>query len=211
MIDLNVGALTDLCRAVAPAMIKRKSGAILNVASTAAFQPGPEHGGLFRDQGVRPVAERGAARGVEAARRPASPACARARPGPSSAKSPASAAMACSTASRWTRRRWSKAGLDGLDKNQAVVVPGLRQQARRERARASRRVRSFAKSPGRSNIERKLNPCGAPPLASRHESGAGEQNGRDGHDRSREDRARCRSRACRRPTAAAASRDFPTR
>ena len=41
MIDLNVGALTDLCRAVAPAMIARKSGAILNVASTAAFQPGP--------------------------------------------------------------------------------------------------------------------------------------------------------------------------
>jgi len=42
MIDLNVGTLTDLCRAVAPEMIKRTSGAILNVASTAAFQPGPK-------------------------------------------------------------------------------------------------------------------------------------------------------------------------
>jgi hypothetical protein len=42
MIDLNVGTLTDLCRAVAPGMIKRKSGGILNVASTAAFQPGPK-------------------------------------------------------------------------------------------------------------------------------------------------------------------------
>jgi short-subunit dehydrogenase len=42
MIDLNVGALTDLCRAVAPRMIERRSGAILNVASTAAFQPGPK-------------------------------------------------------------------------------------------------------------------------------------------------------------------------
>ena len=42
MIDLNVGALTELCRAVAPAMIERGSGAILNVASTAAFQPGPK-------------------------------------------------------------------------------------------------------------------------------------------------------------------------
>jgi len=42
MIDLNAGTLTDLCRAVAPEMIKRKSGAILNVASTAAFQPGPQ-------------------------------------------------------------------------------------------------------------------------------------------------------------------------
>lgn len=41
MIDLNIGTLTDLCRAVAPGMIERKSGAILNVASTAAFQAGP--------------------------------------------------------------------------------------------------------------------------------------------------------------------------
>jgi short-subunit dehydrogenase len=42
MIDLNVGALTELCRGVAPQMLARKSGAILNVASTAAFQPGPK-------------------------------------------------------------------------------------------------------------------------------------------------------------------------
>lgn len=41
MIDLNIGALTDLARAVLPAMIARGNGAILNVASTAAFQPGP--------------------------------------------------------------------------------------------------------------------------------------------------------------------------
>jgi short-subunit dehydrogenase len=41
MIDLNCGALTDLCSAVVPGMIERRSGAILNVASTAAFQPGP--------------------------------------------------------------------------------------------------------------------------------------------------------------------------
>ena len=41
MIDLNCGALTELCRAVLPKMIERRSGAILNVASTAAFQPGP--------------------------------------------------------------------------------------------------------------------------------------------------------------------------
>jgi short-subunit dehydrogenase len=41
MIDLNVGTLTDLCRAIAPNMVERRSGGILNVASTAAFQPGP--------------------------------------------------------------------------------------------------------------------------------------------------------------------------
>ena len=41
MIDLNCGTLTDLCRLAAPPMIERKRGAILNVASTAAFQAGP--------------------------------------------------------------------------------------------------------------------------------------------------------------------------
>ncbi len=41
MIDLNIGALTELAHAVLPGMIAAKSGAILNVASTAAFQPGP--------------------------------------------------------------------------------------------------------------------------------------------------------------------------
>jgi uncharacterized protein len=41
MVALNCGALTDLCRAVLPAMIERGSGGIINLASTAAFQAGP--------------------------------------------------------------------------------------------------------------------------------------------------------------------------
>jgi uncharacterized protein len=40
-IQLNVTTLTHLTRLYLPAMIERKSGGILNVASTAAFQPGP--------------------------------------------------------------------------------------------------------------------------------------------------------------------------
>jgi short-subunit dehydrogenase len=41
MIDLNGGALAELAHAVLPGMMTRKAGGILNVASTAAFQPGP--------------------------------------------------------------------------------------------------------------------------------------------------------------------------
>ena len=42
MIDLNCGALVELCHMVAAGpMVERGDGAILNVASTAAFQPGP--------------------------------------------------------------------------------------------------------------------------------------------------------------------------
>jgi short-subunit dehydrogenase len=41
MIQVNISALTHLTKLFLPPMIKRKSGRVLNVASTAAFQPGP--------------------------------------------------------------------------------------------------------------------------------------------------------------------------
>ncbi len=41
MIHVNVTALTHLTKLFAPPMVKRRSGKIMNVASTAAFQPGP--------------------------------------------------------------------------------------------------------------------------------------------------------------------------
>ncbi|HVN36732.1 MAG TPA: SDR family oxidoreductase [Myxococcota bacterium] len=41
MIDLNVRALVELTHAFWPGMLERGRGGVLNVASTAAFQPGP--------------------------------------------------------------------------------------------------------------------------------------------------------------------------
>lgn len=41
MVQLNVGALTHLTRLFLPGFVQRRRGRILNVASTAAFQPGP--------------------------------------------------------------------------------------------------------------------------------------------------------------------------
>lgn len=41
MLQLNMTALTQLTHLLLPAMVSRGSGRILNVASTAAFQPGP--------------------------------------------------------------------------------------------------------------------------------------------------------------------------
>ncbi len=40
-ISLNITALTELTRLFLPAMIARRGGRIMNVASTAGFQPGP--------------------------------------------------------------------------------------------------------------------------------------------------------------------------
>lgn len=41
MIQVNMNALTHLTHLFLPGMVKRGSGKILNIASTAAFQPGP--------------------------------------------------------------------------------------------------------------------------------------------------------------------------
>ena len=41
MIDLNVRALVELTHVWWPGMLARRRGGVLNVASTAAFQPGP--------------------------------------------------------------------------------------------------------------------------------------------------------------------------
>ncbi len=38
---MNIAALTELTKLLVPAMVKQESGEILNIASTASFQPGP--------------------------------------------------------------------------------------------------------------------------------------------------------------------------
>jgi len=41
MMQLNISTLTHLTRLLLPSMVAQRNGKILNVASTAAFQPGP--------------------------------------------------------------------------------------------------------------------------------------------------------------------------
>jgi len=47
MLQVNMIALTYLCRLFMPAMVERGRGAVLNVASMAAFQPGPLMAGYY--------------------------------------------------------------------------------------------------------------------------------------------------------------------
>ena len=124
MIDLNIGTLTDLCRAVAPQMIERRSGAILNVASTAAFQPGPKMAVYFASKAyvlsfTEALHEELKPHGVKV-----SALC----PGPTKTEFGAVAGFEDNgTFDRISMdaARVVRVGLDGLDKNKAVVVPGV--------------------------------------------------------------------------------------
>jgi len=124
MIDLNCGALAELAHAVLPGMISRKGGGILNVASTAAFQPGPGMAVYFATKAF--VLSFSEALHDEATRHGVKVSCL--CPGPTrtefrsvsgfNPKGPAGKIAADAAAV-------VAVGLKGLDRNQAVVVPGL--------------------------------------------------------------------------------------
>jgi short-subunit dehydrogenase len=124
MIDLNVGTLTDLCRAIAPEMIKRKSGGILNVASTAAFQPGPNMAVYFATKAyvlsfTEALHEELKPHGVHV-----SALC----PGPTRTEFGDVAGFGGNGMFDRVAMESPEvvaAGLDGLDRNRAVVVPGI--------------------------------------------------------------------------------------
>src|SRR5688572_1451758 len=121
MIDVNIRALTNLSFVVINDMVLKGGGAILNVASTAAFQPGPRMAVYFATKAfvlsfTEALHEEWKARGIRV-----TALC----PGPTATEfgeiagirsgfskySPGAAAVV-------------RAGLEGLDRNQAVVVPG---------------------------------------------------------------------------------------
>jgi short-subunit dehydrogenase len=124
MIDLNAGTLTDLCRAVAPQMIARKAGGILNVASTAAFQPGPKMAVYFATKAfvlslTEALHEELKADGVRV-----TCLC----PGPTRTEFGEVAGFGGNGMFDKVAMESPdvvKAGLEGLDRNHAVVVPGL--------------------------------------------------------------------------------------
>lgn len=124
MIDLNCGALTELAHAVLPGMIARKAGGILNVASTAAFQPGPSMAVYFATKAF--ILSFSEALHDEVKRHGIRVSCL--CPGPTrtefrsvsgfNRKGPTGRISADAVSV-------VKAGLDGLERNKAVVVPGL--------------------------------------------------------------------------------------
>jgi short-subunit dehydrogenase len=124
MIDLNVRTLTELCHLVLPAMRARGEGAILNVASTAAFQPGPNMAVYYASKAYVLSFTEALHHELKGTGIRVSALC----PGPTTSEfsdvadshSPALERMKMPAAPVVA------AGLAGLDRNKAVVIPGMK-------------------------------------------------------------------------------------
>jgi short-subunit dehydrogenase len=133
MIDLNVRLLTELCRLCLPDMAERRRGGILNVASTAAFQAGPNMAVYYATKAfvlslTEALHQEMKGKGVKV-----SALC----PGPTVTEFFDVAGAGNSRLARMGADAGSvvRAGLKGLDRNRAIVIPGV---ANRVGAQANR-------------------------------------------------------------------------
>jgi uncharacterized protein len=129
MIEVNVAALTQLTALLLPGMLQRHRGAILNVASTAAFQPGPYQAVYCATKAyvlsfTEALAEEVRGSGVTVS-------CL--APG---ATDTGFAAQAGTQGTRLFRHgvmgadRVARAGHDGMRRGRTLVIPGLRNRVR---------------------------------------------------------------------------------
>jgi short-subunit dehydrogenase len=127
MIEVNVASLTRLTALLLPGMLERHRGAILNVASTAAFQAGPNQAVYFATKAyvlsfTEALAEEVRGSGVRV--------CCLA-PGPTGTGFAAQAGMEGTRLFRWGAMdagRVARAGYRGLQQGKTLVIPGLRNQ-----------------------------------------------------------------------------------
>lgn len=126
MVKLNVEAVADLCAIFVPGMVERGRGAILNVASTAAFQPMPGQAGYAASKAFvlsYTHALRGELKGTGVT---ATALC----PGPVDTGFGEAAGFTDEQMGTVPKFMWVSAGdvaraaVEGLDKGRAVVIPG---------------------------------------------------------------------------------------
>jgi short-subunit dehydrogenase len=123
MIDLNMRALVGLTHFVLPAMKANRAGFILNVASTGAFQAGPGFALYFATKAFVLSFSEALHQELKGSGVRVSALC----PGPTRTEFGAVAGVTTDRFDRFAADAASvvRAGLDGLDRNQAVVIPGF--------------------------------------------------------------------------------------
>jgi hypothetical protein len=125
MIQLNVVALTELTRRYLPGMVERGRGRVLNVASTAAFQPGPLMSVYYATKAYVLSLSEGIAEELRGTGVTVTALC----PGPTASGFQAGAAMGESRLVKGrklpTAAHVARAGLKAMNEGRAILVPGL--------------------------------------------------------------------------------------
>ena len=123
MVELNVTALTRLSRLLLPGMIERRWGGILNVASLAAFQAGPNMAVYYATKAfVLSLSE-----ALHEEVRPHNVTVTALCPGPTESEFAARADLEGSRLFRMgvmSAAEVARAGIDGYEAGRAIVVPG---------------------------------------------------------------------------------------
>src|SRR5436190_8135558 len=139
MIQLNVVALTHLTKLLLPGMVARRRGHVLNVASTAAFQPGPLMAVYYATKAYvlsfsEAIAEELRDSGVTV-----TALC----PGPTETGFAAAANMSGTRLFTMTRpddsRAVAEAGYEAMKRGRRVVIPGLKNKLLAQSIRVSPR------------------------------------------------------------------------
>ena len=127
MIEVDVAAVADLCTRFVPGMIERGRGSILNVASTAAFQPLPGQAGYAAAKAFVLAYTQALAGELRGTGVSATALC----PGPvhtgfaTNAGIPAEAAEAALPKVMWVDARTvARAAVEGMERGRMVVIPG---------------------------------------------------------------------------------------
>lgn len=148
MIRVNVTSLTHLSRLFLPGMIERQRGGLLNVASTAAFQPGPNMAVYYATKAY--VLSFTEALAEELADSKVRVTCL--APGATETEFGDKSGMTQSKLFKFAKpmsaRKVAKAGFRGFQRRQILVVPGLRNKVGAFSVRLMPRavVRKFVKS-----------------------------------------------------------------
>jgi uncharacterized protein len=127
MVRTDVEAVVHLCTAFVPGMVERGSGAVLNVASTAAFQPLPGQAGYGGSKAFVLSYTRAMAQELRGTGVVATALC----PGPVETEFAVAAGFdEQEAADSLPRFMWlsahdvAKAGIEGLERGRDVVIPG---------------------------------------------------------------------------------------
>lgn len=125
MMQVNMTSLVELSRRLLPGMIQRNRGGLINIASTAAFQPGPHMAVYYASKAF--VLHFSEALVEELAGTALRVTCL--APGPVATEFAATAGLEDSVLFRvgvLDAREVAKAGYRGLRRGKAIVIPGLR-------------------------------------------------------------------------------------